>query len=141
MRSSADAASGKSDPLTVVGGPLPVLRGCLLPMTALPQVDGGSRCLLHGQMDAMLAMPGFVAGTTNQLMISHAGLADVVVNLGSAAPRRCSPRRHTPSILFRSTQLRNLLDLTTPDLRFSDAILQTVYQTAVVRFSLLNIQL
>lgn len=40
MHSSADAAPGKSDPLTVVGGPLPVLRGCLLPMTALPQVGG-----------------------------------------------------------------------------------------------------
>jgi hypothetical protein len=37
-------------------------------------------------------------------------------------------------VQYRNSHVRTLLDLTTPDLRFIDNIIQTVLQTAAVRF-------
>eukprot|EP00047_Mylnosiga_fluctuans_P005979 m.244020 g.244020 ORF g.244020 m.244020 type:complete len:629 (-) comp14372_c0_seq1:164-2050(-) len=102
------AASESIGRLQPVGGPLGLLDGCLYPLVALQQ------------MDDLMPLPSFLAGTSNQLLINHPGLAEVVVDVGAQ-----------PSVQARGSHMKSLLDLTTQDLRFSDAIVQTVIQSAV----------
>ena len=89
--------------LVEAGGPLHLLWDSMNPLVSLQQID------------SLMGSAPLLAGCTNQLLVLHPSFSDLTVSVGSSA-----------TVLFKRPEIKTLLDLSTPDLRFCDAIYQVV---------------